>query len=80
MARKLRDEAWMARFNAMTTAYKKWAVNVEEAAAITGTPKDSVCQKYPDGWSSSGRGKTIDLAILLDQYTLARGLNFIPEK
>lgn len=80
MARKLRNETWTLRFNAISTAYKKWAVNVEEAAEITCTSKDTVCQKYPDGWSSSGRGKSIDLAVLLDQYTLARGLNFIPEK
>lgn len=72
MAWKLRDETYMARLKTLTDHYGALAVNVEQAAKITGIPKDNVCQKYPDGWSSSGRGKTIDLAILMDQYTLAR--------
>ena len=80
MARKLRNEIWELRFNAMSAAYKKLAVNVEEVSTITGIPKDNVCKKFPDGWSSEGRGKVIDLAVLLDQYTLALEQNFLPEK
>lgn len=80
VARKLRNELYMARLNTLTAFYGTLAVTVEQAAKITGTVPDSVCKKYPDGWSSAGKGKVIDLAILMDQYTLAMGLNFLPEK
>lgn len=80
MARKLRNEIWEMSYKVMAEKYGTLSPNVEQAALITGTTPRNVSSTFPDGWSGDGRGKTINLGLLLDQYFLSLGLSFFPEK
>lgn len=71
MASKLRNEEWTASYRAMADKYGTLSPNVQQAAQITGTTARNVCSLFPDGWSGLGRGKTINLGLLLDQYFLS---------
>lgn len=80
MARKLRNDIWELSYRVMAEKYGTLAPNTEQAALITGATKDSVAKKFPDGWSGEGRGKTINLGLLLDQYFVSLGSGIFPEK
>ena len=80
MARKLRNDIWFASYTVMAEKYGTLSPSVEQAALITGATKDSVAKKFPDGWSGEGRGKTINLGLLLDQYFVSLGSGLFPEK
>lgn len=76
----MRNDIWYASFNAMAAEYRTLSPNVEQAALITGTSARNVCSLFPDGWSSEGRGKTINLGLLLDQYYQSLGIGIFPDK
>lgn len=80
MARKSRNDIWFASYNVMAEKYGTLSPSVEQAALITGATKDNVAKKFPDGWSGEGRGKTINLGLLLDQYFVSLGSGIFPEK
>lgn len=80
MARKLRNDVWFASYNVMAEKYGTLAPDVETAAKITGVSTRNVCDQFPDGWSGNGRGKTINLGLLLDQYFVSLGNPIFPEK
>ena len=80
MARKLRNDIWELSYRVMAERYGTLSPNTEQAATITGTTKDNVAKKFPDGWSGEGRGKTINLGLLLDQYFVSLGSGIFPEK
>lgn len=80
MARKLRNEIWEMSYRVMAEKYGTLSPTVEQAATITGTNPRTVTSDFPDGWNGAGRGKTINLGLLLDQYFLSLGVSFFPEK
>lgn len=80
MARKLRNEIWELSYRSLLEKYGTLSPDTELAALITGTAKDKVYQKYPDGWNGDGKGKTINLGLLLDQYFVSLGSGLFPEK
>nr|DAG51743.1 MAG TPA: hypothetical protein [Bacteriophage sp.] len=80
VARKLRNEIWEISYRSILEKYGTLSPSVEQAALITGSTKDNVAKKFPDGWSGEGRGKTINLGLLLDQYFVSLGSGIFPEK
>ena len=80
MARKLRNEIWEMSYRSLLEKYGTLSPSVEQAALITGATKDNVSKKFPDGWSGEGRGKTINLGLLPDQYFVSLGSGIFPEK
>ena len=80
MARKLRNAIWEISYRSILEKYGTLSPSVEQAALITGSTKDNVAKKFPDGWSGEGRGKTINLGLLLDQYFVSLGSGIFPEK
>ena len=80
MARKLRNEIWEISYRSLLEKYGTLSPNTEQAALITGATKDSVAKKFPDGWNGEGKGKTINLGLLLDQYFVSLGSGLFPEK
>ena len=62
-----RPEAWHEAYKAIYDQFGCIRLTVEQAATLMGMTAKRVTQKYPDGWSNQGRGKTIRIDTLLDQ-------------
>lgn len=62
-----RPEEWHEAYAAIYGQLGCIRLTVDQAAQQMGTTAKRVTQRYPDGWSNQGRGKTIRLDTLLDQ-------------